>query len=177
MKNDLKKRIILIGIFLIIFLISLITAWKFSSETGTRSNALSMSISTHIINYLDKYFDINRGDIFWRYNFNEIVRKIAHFTEYFVIGSSLCIFLNLVFNRILPAAVITFLLSPVFGLIDEYHQKFTSMRTPRIFDICIDTAGVLTGMVLITVFFLIFNYISELKRRIRDLEQNKNWRQ
>ncbi|AHF10343.1 MULTISPECIES: VanZ family protein [Dehalobacter] len=171
MKSSIIRRIIgTVGLFIVlVFLVFL--SWKLSSQTGTQSNHLSIRIADQMIDWLDRYFDLDRGDMFWKVTFNQLLRKAAHFIEYALIGTVMCIMLNIAFNRVVPAAVFSVLLSPLFGIIDEYHQRFSAMRTSRILDICIDTAGVLTGVLLVTLLFGIVHYIKKLKRRIWELEQ------
>lgn len=173
MKSNARKRVILtVGIFIILVLLVAVS-WKLSSQTAIQSNQLSMRIAERIIDELDKYFDLNRGDVFWEVTFNQLLRKAAHFMEYAAIGCVMCTLLNIAFNRAGPAALISVLVSPAFGFIDEYHQRFSPMRSPMLLDVCIDTAGILTGVIIVTVFFLLFNYVRSLKRRIKELENRK----
>ena len=87
-----------------------------------------------------------------------LVRKLAHFTEYFLLGAELSGY-NLFFtragrvkeeNRIVAA----FLKSAVFGLAvaaaDEIIQIF-SKRGPQVRDVLLDFTGVLAGTLLIFV--------------------------
>lgn len=169
-----KRRIILICVFFILLVVLVAVSWKLSSETFEQSSQLSIKITNQMINWLDKNFNIDTGDTFWKVTFHKLIRKAAHFIEYTLIGCALCAMLNLMFNRALPAALISLLVSPLFGVIDEYHQRFASMRTPKSLDIWIDTAGVVTGIIMVTVFFLVFNYIGKLKKRIIELDQAAN---
>lgn len=171
MKKNAQKRVILTFAIFIIFALLVFLSWRFSAQSACQSNQLSMRIAEKITNGLDKYFEINRSDVFWTITFNELIRKAAHFLEYIVIGCVMCLMFNVAINRALLAALISTLISPVLGIIDEYHQRFSSLRTPRILDICIDTAGVLTGIIIITLIFLVYNRIKKLKARIKELEE------
>ena len=80
-----------------------------------------------------------------------ITRKIAHFTEYAVLG-----FLAARAFRTSPRAIISqhwFLicvtLVVVYALLDEYHQSFVPSRTASIFDSLIDMSGGLTALIFI----------------------------
>lgn len=172
MKNMVSKKRIVISLILLLILIMLIfISWKFSDENGIQSNDLSTKIAKKIEYALDNHFYINHKDTFWKTTFNQIVRKAAHFIEYAVIGSVMCLMFNVAIGRAWVAALISIALSPAFGLIDEYHQMFSSMRTPRLLDVYIDTIGILFGVIIVTVFFLVSNYIMWLKYRIRELEK------
>ena len=80
-----------------------------------------------------------------------ITRKIAHLTEYAILG-----FLAAHAFRKSPRESISsrwFLISlaliVVYALIDEYHQSFVPSRTASIFDSFIDIAGGLTALVIV----------------------------
>ena len=82
---------------------------------------------------------------------NVITRKIAHFTEYAILG-----FLAARAFRTSPHPAINrrwFLiciaLVAVYALLDEYHQSFVPSRTASIFDSLIDMAGGLTVLIFI----------------------------
>jgi VanZ family protein len=80
-----------------------------------------------------------------------ITRKVAHFTEYAILG-----FLAARALRTSPRPAISGLwflicaiLIVVYALIDEYHQSFVPTRTASIFDSLIDMAGGLTALVIV----------------------------
>ena len=80
-----------------------------------------------------------------------ITRKIAHFTEYAILG-----FLAARAFRTSPHATINqrwfwicVALVVVYALLDEYHQSYVPSRTGSIFDSLIDMAGGLTALVIV----------------------------
>ncbi|HEY0366428.1 MAG TPA: VanZ family protein [Pyrinomonadaceae bacterium] len=80
-----------------------------------------------------------------------ITRKIAHFTEYAILG-----FLAArAFRTSSRPAIgqrwflICATLVVVYALIDEYHQSFVPSRTASIFDSLIDMAGGLTALLIV----------------------------
>lgn len=106
--------------------------------------------------------------------FSFFIRKVAHFTEYMILGC--CLYINLrdraarktAGNSRHPADVATFRLCVyawVFGALyaatDEFHQRFVPERSGEIRDVCIDAAGVAAG-VLIT--WLIMRYKDQSDR-------------
>ena len=73
-----------------------------------------------------------------------IIRKIAHFTEYAILG-----FLAARAFRTSPRWVlISTVLIVVYALLDEYHQSFVPSRSASIFDSFIDMAGGITALIL-----------------------------
>jgi VanZ family protein len=80
-----------------------------------------------------------------------ITRKIAHFTEYAILG-----FLAARAFRTSPQPaikrrwfLICLALVVVYALLDEYHQSFVPSRTASIYDSLIDMAGGLTVLIFI----------------------------
>jgi VanZ family protein len=74
-----------------------------------------------------------------------IMRKIAHFTEYAILG-----FLAArAFHTHQRWFLICVTLVVVYALLDEYHQSFVPSRTASIFDSLIDMAGGLTALIFI----------------------------
>ena len=75
-----------------------------------------------------------------------IVRKLAHFTEYAILG-----FLAARAFRSYPRwFLISLMLIVVYALLDEYHQSFVPSRTASVFDSLIDTAGGLSALIFIS---------------------------
>jgi VanZ family protein len=80
-----------------------------------------------------------------------ITRKLAHFTEYAILG-----FLAARAFRLSPRSAIRsrwFLISLIlvitYALIDEYHQSFVPTRTASLWDSFIDISGGLTALLLV----------------------------
>jgi len=80
-----------------------------------------------------------------------ITRKVAHFTEYAILG-----FLAARAFRGSPRPglqrrwfLASLCLIVVYSLLDEYHQSFVPSRTASVYDSLIDMAGGLTALVII----------------------------
>jgi VanZ family protein len=75
-----------------------------------------------------------------------VTRKLAHFTEYAILG-----FLA---ARAFWSSKRWFLISAVlivvYALIDEYHQSFVPSRTASLFDSLIDMLGGITALIFIS---------------------------
>ncbi len=75
-----------------------------------------------------------------------ITRKLAHFTEYAILG-----FLAARAFRTSPRwFLISAVLIVVYALLDEYHQSFVPSRTASIFDSLIDMAGGISALIFIS---------------------------
>ena len=128
MKNK-KVNIILIIIWLIvIFIMS-----SFNADTSSKQSGF-------IVGLISKLFNINNLDLL-----SLIVRKLAHFMEYFILGI-------LVYNFIININIklyygIIFCL--LYAISDEIHQIFVSGRVFQLRDVLIDFIGVICGMFLL----------------------------
>jgi VanZ family protein len=75
-----------------------------------------------------------------------IVRKIAHFTEYAILG-----FLAArAFRTHQRWFLISLALIVVYALFDEYHQSFVPSRTASIYDSFIDMTGGLSALIFVS---------------------------
>jgi len=75
-----------------------------------------------------------------------ITRKLAHFTEYAILG-----FLAARAFRTSPRwFLISAVLIVVYALLDEYHQSFVPSRTASVFDSLIDIAGGISALIFIS---------------------------
>ena len=83
-----------------------------------------------------------------------IVRKAAHFTEFTALGAALILLIHE--YQLRRGALWAWGIGTLYAATDELHQYFIGSRTPSLFDVGIDSAGVLFGTLAITfVFFCI----------------------
>lgn len=77
-----------------------------------------------------------------------IVRKMAHFVLYFILGILIYTTLasyNIPKNKIIYSIIFCFICS----VLDEFHQLFALGRSSRLFDVFIDTSGSIVSSMLI----------------------------
>ena len=132
-------------ISIILVLIWMIFIFTMSSFNATESN----NQSSYIVNILSSILNINNLDIL-----SYIVRKLAHLTEYTILG---ILILNMV-KQINIKTYIGLIISISYAISDEIHQLFISGRSCQITDICIDTLGICIG-------FIIYKYILKFIKR------------
>lgn len=86
--------------------------------------------------------------------FTFIIRKLAHFTEYFILG----LFLQLLYKNIKHNTTYIFILLHGFitACMDETIQRFIPNRSGELRDVLIDTLGVITSIIFIKILTLIF---------------------
>lgn len=87
------------------------------------------------------------------YHFVEFfIRKGAHFGTYLILGIFLCLALYTYFkhNNFLRIFV-PWTMTTGLAAFDEFHQGLTGGRTPSVSDVILDSAGALTGIVILVV--------------------------
>ena len=92
-----------------------------------------------------------------------LIRKLAHFTEFTALG----VLLSWLFGMLGKKRGYPFLFGTAAACMDETIQMFVPDRGPAIRDVCIDSCGVLTGMLL-----LCFGHTWYQKYRNKSLEDN-----
>lgn len=137
----------IISIILVILWMTLI--FIMSSSNSIESN----NQSGYIVNYIANLFNITNLN-----TLSYIVRKLAHLTEYFILGF-------LVINMITcykKKTYISIIICILYAISDELHQSLVPGRSPQIKDIIIDSIGSLSG---ILTYLCILNTINKYKRK------------
>ena len=147
--NKIKLRII----FLIFLICTFGIIFIFSNQNGTESSKVSQGFIYNILKFFIN--DANKVE-YATILVEPIVRKIAHFSLYTLVGVwsiSLLETYNLKEqNKIISSTIIGFL----YACSDEIHQSFIGKRSASGTDVLIDTMGVLFGIFLIILFLKIY---------------------
>ncbi len=146
------KKTVFCRVLCIVLLISwAITIFVFSSQDATKSSELSGGIVDKIVYSVYPDFDELNLDEQTQITktFSLIIRKAAHFSEYFILGL-LSVITLFVFKRfkMFFCSVISFVFCLVYAAGDEIHQYFVPGRACRFTDICIDGAGAALAIVI-----------------------------
>ena len=113
----------------------------FSSQHGVESHDLSKGIAARILALLQGAFPGLTLD-----ELNRFLRKLAHFTLYFILGCSLTgVFSR---QRRVPSVLPAILAGACFAASDELHQMFSDGRSASAWDVLLDTCGVTAGSLL-----------------------------
>jgi len=135
LKRNFRKHL-----FLILAFCWIIVIFSFSLQNGSLSSLQSGFFSTRIHQFL-----ISINIFVEKSTVSFIIRKYAHFTEFFILG---CLIrkssIDIEDNRLL----IFIFLVPI---IDEFIQSFVPDRAMSVFDMGIDAIGIITGILLISL--------------------------
>lgn len=75
---------------------------------------------------------------------------VAHYGEYAVLG--VLLLTALATRRALPAAVmLAIAIASAYGVTDELHQSFVTLRMPDPLDWMVDTAGAISGVLVVAL--------------------------
>lgn len=132
----------------ILLILNLCFIWGNSMLPGEVSGALSDGVKNLILSLLPDRPDGGVG--------GGLFRKLAHFTEFALLGMCLTWLLSMLGKR--PALAVFW--GGLAACVDETIQRFVPDRGPSITDVGIDTCGVIAGMCLLLG-------IAFLKHRIR----------
>lgn len=132
----MRKYKIIYKSLLVIMWLSII--FLFSNQNGQISTNLTNNI-------LDKVLWFINNDAAFM-----IIRKLAHLTEYFILGI-------LVYNLLIEFSsqkilTCSYLICLICSCMDEIHQLFISGRSANIFDVLIDFVGSILGILLMRAF-------------------------
>ena len=97
-----------------------------------------------------------------------IVRKMAHFSIYALIGISLLLFIYLFSKKLILSSSIALFI--MYACYDEYRQLSVPGRSGSIKDVFIDSLGALTGITLIFIIILAIKIIVSLFKNLLNRE-------
>lgn len=155
-KFDKKIQIRIIKITLII--VWMVIVFCFSNQGGTKSSNTSRKVTVAVVQVVsDRTIEVDEPLL---ENIEKIIRKLAHYTIY-AVGGFLIMNYAYTTNRKTKEKVFY---STAFGIgyavTDELHQFFVVGRSARIFDVCIDALGIVTG---IEIYLIMRKAIERLK--------------
>ena len=151
MKRWIERNSIALSLLLVIAVMVMI--YGFSAQTGAESGAMSGRITTWVLNLVVPGF----GDFSpekqetIRSTVGFVVRKLAHFSEYALLGFSLMLHIAQIEKKItvrLPW-LWAWAVGTIYAASDEFHQGFVAGRGPSVRDVMIDSTGVIAGALLL----------------------------
>lgn len=122
---------------IILMLLWMLLIFTMSSFDATES----ANQSNFIVNIITNIFKIENIEVL-----SFIIRKLAHFTEYLILGFLTINMLNK--NDISKKYLISILICLIYATSDEIHQIFVPGRACQIRDVLIDSIGSITGVYL-----------------------------
>lgn len=175
-------------IFLILIILNCITIFYFSNQVAQTSSTSSGRVVNFIMKILPQFNSIEEQKK--EYIANEIlqpiVRKLAHFSIYTLLGFLTMNYaiadekiekqlLKLCTQQLYISKYKKVLYSQLFGTLyaitDEIHQLFIPGRSCEFRDVCIDSLGVLTGIIVALAILKIY---IKIKNKLSKERTSKN---
>lgn len=128
----------------------LVIAWMilifmFSNQAGEVSKE-----NNKFVIYILNFLGINLNSIFGAFS-DFIVRKAAHFTEYFVLYVLLYRAMNTKRDAGIKSFIWAIIILFLYACTDEFHQAFVPGRGPAFRDVLVDTCGGLTAFLIMYI--------------------------
>lgn len=122
----------------VLLICNLVFIWGNSLLPGEVSGAFSDWVKSLLANLFTGEESASSGGL---------LRKIAHFTEFTALGMCLA----WLHGMLRKGKLRPFLWGILAASVDECIQRFVPDRGPSVRDVCIDSAGVLTGIILLWI--------------------------
>ena len=137
--KKLRKKRWLLFLAIVIWAV---VVYSFSNQTGEESSGLSYKVSLFIFG----------GNAEMASKAEPIVRKLAHFSEYAIGGVLMYLEVNTYEFKKKNKLLIASGLGIWYAALDEVHQLFVFARHGSIFDVLIDSFGVIVGVLITSIW-------------------------
>ena len=140
----------------------------FSAQNGTASQQMSSGITEKVVEVVEPDYDSlpepEQQTLFDAVQF--AVRKSAHFSEYALLGFLLRLLCASYALR--RGGLVAWLCGTGYAATDELHQWFVAARSAMWQDVCLDSSGVLAGVLLATGILALIAYRRNRRRTSHD---------
>lgn len=150
--------ILLIGTFSIIF--------GFSNQDSKKSGGLSQKVAEFVVRFVPNLEQLEQEQkTVITDRIESVIRKIAHFTIYTLVGFLLMSLMCTYKLKQLDQVSISLIIGVIYASTDEIHQAFIPGRGPQVTDVMLDSLGVLTG---IFISLLVVEIIRKITKKNYD---------
>ena len=157
---SINKINILRIILIILLLCTFFIIFGFSSQNGEQSGGISRKVTEIILKASSSYNKLEEEEKeIILHRTESIIRKVAHFSIYTVVGFLLMGLLSTYKIKDKWRIIITIIIGILYAMSDEFHQSFSPGRTPKITDVYIDTLGIILGALLVVLIRIIYKKI------------------
>lgn len=148
---------ILRGFLIALLILQMWIIFGFSGQDGETSGTISRRITETITKNIKSIQNLKKAEkekVLKQ--IEHFIRKLAHFSLYTVVGFLLMSLLSTYKIKQKYRIYISLGIGLMYAISDEIHQSFIPERTPMISDVCIDTCGVITGIIILLVIQFIW---------------------
>lgn len=152
MAKKRKKQIILL---IFVFLFALVI-FMFSAQNGEKSSDFSGY-------FTEKFLRIFHIENISFGRAEHLLRKAAHFIEFFLLGVVSCLLLSSFKMNFLITGLTSFVPVFLYAVMDEFHQYFIPGRSASWKDVMLDSMGALCGVLTVLICKLIVDLYRKKK--------------
>ena len=150
-----RRKLFVCCLLAVLTLLWTIVIFAQSAKNGEQSSNESNKVVEIIENVVEKIDPDIRIS-------SHAVRKLAHFSEYLLLGFLAALFVGVADGRWLYIGAWLYAVSVAFC--DEFAiQRFSEGRAPQFTDVMIDSAGALTGLLLAIGLFCVLGFVKNAK--------------
>lgn len=157
----MNKRFLAVLIAVLLFLVIAVAAmiFLFSAQSAEESTQTSHGFMVFLMRLaipdFDKKAAWQQAELCLKYE--GLVRKLAHGFEFMLLGTFL--FLALHGLKVKKNYLVSWLGGTFYACTDELHQMLVDGRGPMWQDVCVDSGGVLAGILLGRLLLALFHWI------------------
>ena len=161
---SINKINILRIILIILLLCTFFIIFGFSSQNGEQSGGISRKVTEIILKASSNYNKLEEEEKeIILHRTESIIRKVAHFSIYTVVGFLLMGLLSTYKIKDKWRLIMTIGIGILYAISDEFHQSFSPGRSPKVTDVYIDTLGVIVGALLVILIRMVYQKIKYCK--------------
>ena len=162
-----RKQCVRLILWIAVGIVAGMIFW-FSAQDGATSGQLSGGITEKVVEVVEPDYDSlpepEQQTLFDAVQF--AVRKSAHFSEYALLGFLLRLLCASYALR--RGGLVAWLCGTGYAATDELHQWFVAARSAMWQDVCLDSSGVLAGVLLATGILALIAYKRNRRRTSHD---------
>lgn len=159
-------------VFLTLTVLTAALIFYLSSQNGEKSADTSGLLIENLFGNIFEKLGINLSDIAVFAAIDHIVRKLAHFSEYAILGFCTAGFLSTFDKPKYFTGIVALTSGFLYACTDEFHQYFVPARSAQFTDVLIDSSGVLTGTAIFIIIIVAAEKIKQKKNTKRQADQS-----
>lgn len=156
-------------VFIILTVLWMIVIVVFSAKNGsesvTESKKIVMLVANMVVPGFEQWSEKEQMEFVQQMNYP--MRKVAHMTEYAILGSFLTVVCYLFRKKTNYAWLIPWILGTLYAMTDEAHQVMVPGRDGKMTDVLIDSIGVFVGALIVTGLLILIQKIIANARQKR----------
>ena len=150
------KLYIIRGILITALIAIFVTIFGFSNQNSETSAGLSQKVTNFVVEFVPSIKNMPEKEKEQaEYRIEKIIRKIAHYSIYTLVGILLMALMTTYKIKELDRIAISMIIGVIYAATDEIHQAFVPGRGPLVTDVILDSIGVLTGICIVLLVYKI----------------------